>query len=335
MKYASKLLTTALTFGLLSIGVQGQASAQTAQEFYKGKTIKAMSGYAADATLTQYAQITARYLEKYTGANVVVKSMPAAGGTAMRNYMMTAKPDGLTVVLVDHGPKMVSTAMFKQPGAKYDWTKFIPIGKAIAVSGLVGVAKDSPWKNPRDVGDAKVLYGESSPFFAGLFAEALGWKNMAYIPGFRGGDKAVAVKRNEIQMGMMGADSFNANPDVWVPLVAGGYEPAYPKVPKVRDVVLPGKEKWAGYIEDWNEIMDMGWAPPGTPKDRVAFLESALKQVWADAEFRAAIKKVGSEVEEKFITSEQLQKTMKKLADLPDAEIAEMNFVIFEKYKKK
>ena len=279
--------------------------------------------------------VTARFLEKYTGANVAVETMPAAGGTAMRNHMMSVKPDGLTVVLVDHGPKMVTTAMFNLPGAKYDWKKFVPIGKIIFVSGLVGVAPNSPWKKPQDVGDASFRYGESSPFFGPLIAEALNWKNMSYIPGFRGGDKAVAVKRGEIQMGMMGADNFMANPDAWRPLVAGGYEPAYPKVPAVRDVVAPGKEKWADYIEAWNEIMNMAWAPPGTPKDRIEFLESALQKVWADPEFRKAVEKSGSEVEPKFVTAAQLDKTMKKLAALSDADVQEMKHVIFDKYKKK
>lgn len=334
MKQTSRLLATALTMGLFAIGTYGQASAESAQDFYKGKTVTVLSGYGADSTLTQFARITAKYMEKYAGAKFSVEPMPAAGGTVMRNHMMKVKPDGLTVVLCGHGAKLVANAMFKRPGVRYDWTKFEPIGKAILVSGIVVVAEDSPWKKPTDPGDAKFLYGESSPFFGPLMAEALGWKNMKFIPGFRGNDKMVAIKRGEIQAAMIGADALITNPGLVRPLVAGGYEPHYPKLPQVLDVAPPAGKKWAEYIDNWNNILFMAYGPPGMPKDRVAFLESSMQKVWADADFRAQVKKVGSEVMPKFVTAAELQKTMDKLAALSPADVKEMKDVILTKYKK-
>jgi tripartite-type tricarboxylate transporter receptor subunit TctC len=335
MKHASRVLTAALMLGLSAFGTQSQVSAESAKDFYKGKTITALSGYGADSTLTQFSRMTARYLEKYTGAKIAVQPMPAAGGTVMRNHLMEVKPDGLTVVLCGHGPKLVANAMFDRPGVRYDWKKFEPIGKAILVSGIVVVAEDSPWKKPRDPGDAHFLYGESSPFFGPLMAEALGWKNMKFVPGYHGNDKIVAIKRGEIQTAMVGADAIKANPGLVRPLVAGGFEPAFPHLPTALSDAAPGGKKWGEYINNWNDIMFMAYGPPGMPKDRVAFLESAMKKVWADPGFRKAVKKVGSEVMPNFVTAADLEKTMKTLAALSPADVKEMKHVILTKYKKK
>ena len=203
-------------------------------------------------------------MEKYTGAKITVEPMPAAGGTVMRNHMMDVKPDGLTIVLCDHGPKLVANAMFERPGVRYDWRKFEPIGKAILVSGIVFVAPDSPWKKPRDPGDAKFLFGESSPFFGPLFAEALGWKNMHFVPGYRGNDKLVAVKRGEIQAGMMGADAILANPGLVRPLVSGeALSPHFPSFRKVADAVLPDKKKVGGLHRQLERYHVHGLRPSG------------------------------------------------------------------------
>ena len=330
----SRLLTAALALGLWTVGLHSQASAESAKEFFKGKTIIDLSGYGPASTLTQFSRITAQYMEKYTGATIKVEPIPAAGGTVMRNQLINAKPDGLTIDLCDHGPKFVANAMFDRPGVRYDWRKFEPIGKVLLVSGVVFVATDSPWKKPRDPGNSEFLYGESSPFFGPLFAEALGWKNMRFVPGYHGNDKVVAVKRGEIQAAEMGADAILANPGMVRPLVAGGYEPAFPHVPEAMAAALPSKRKWAEYIKNWNDIMFMAYGPPGMPKDRVEFLESALQKVWADPDFRKTVRKVGSEVLPKFITAAELEATMKKLASLTPAEIKEMKYVILTKYKK-
>jgi len=335
MRPVSKFLTLAACCLWLA-GAVGKASAESAADFYKGKTITALSEFAEDATMTVFSRIVAPYLEKYTGANVIVKPTPGGGGMLARNSLYGAKPDGLTVILVAHGPKLITNGLFKLQGVRYDWSKFVPIGKIIAATSVVIVAKNSPWKNPRDPAKDKFNYGESSPFYGPLIAEALGWEKMTVIPGYRSTTgRAVAISRGELQAATGGNETVTANPDLVKPLVMSVPDKAFPSVPSVGQSAMPGREKWAKYIEGWGDIMYVAIAPPGTPADRAAFLEAALKKTWEDPGFRTALAKVKDNPSDEFITIKKLTAFMNSLAALSPKEVAEMKYVITQKYKKK
>lgn len=133
----------------MGFAAAGAASAETAEEFYKGNTIHVISPAGAESTFTVYAHIMAPFIEKYSGASVVIEPIPGGGGYQARNQMFEADPDGL----------------FELEGVRYDWTKFVPLGRIIDESLLVFVAKDSEWQTPADAADDTFNYGESSVFF--------------------------------------------------------------------------------------------------------------------------------------------------------------------------
>jgi putative tricarboxylic transport membrane protein len=337
--FGMRMTGKALTFAACCLwigGAAGQASAETAAEFYKGKTITALSEFAEDATMTVFSRIVAPYLEKYTGANIIVKPTPGGGGRLARNALYTAKPDGLTLILVAHGPKLITDGLFKLQGVRYDWSKFVPLGKIIAATSVVIVAKNSPWKTPKDPAKDKFNYGESSPFYGPLIAEALGWEKMTVIPGYRSTTgRAVAISRGELQAATGGNETVTANPDLVKPLVMSTPDKAFPNVPSVGQSVMPGREKWAKYIEGWGDIMYVSIAPPGTPADRAAFLEAALKKTWEDPDFRKGLQKVKDSAAEEFVTRKKLAEFMQSLAALSPKDVDEMKYVITQKYKKK
>jgi tripartite-type tricarboxylate transporter receptor subunit TctC len=335
MRVTRKLLTFAACC-LWVASATGPASSQSAAEFYKGKTITALSEFAEDATMTVFSRIVAPYLEKYTGANVIVKPTPGGGGRLARNGLYTAKPDGLTVILVAHGPKLITDGLFKLQGVRYDWAKFVPLGKIIAANSVVIVGKNSAWKTPRDPANEKFNYGESSPFYGPLFAEALGWEKMTVSPGYRSTTgRAVAISRGEIQAATAGNETVTANPDLVKGLVSSSVDKAFPNVPSVAKSFMPGRAKWVQYVEGWSDIMYVSIAPPGTPADRAAFLEAGLKKTWEDPGFRAGLQKVKDNPSDEFISMKTLTEFMKSLAALSPKDVEEMKFVLTEKYKKK
>ena len=95
---ATVLFTLRLGVSLfLLAGIPRPASAQ---EFYKGKTIRIIVGYAAGGGCDLYSRAISRYMGKRVPGNptIFVDNMPGAGGVILANYLYSqAKPDGLTI----------------------------------------------------------------------------------------------------------------------------------------------------------------------------------------------------------------------------------------------
>lgn len=76
------------------------ALAETAAEFYRGKMVKLVVGYGAGGGYGTYAGMPAPHLEERLGATVVVENRPGGGIVAL-NQVAAAKPDGLTIMLIN------------------------------------------------------------------------------------------------------------------------------------------------------------------------------------------------------------------------------------------
>src|ERR1044072_9000926 len=77
-----------------------RADAASAEDFYKGKTIRVVVGLAAGGGFDSYARILARHMPKHTPGNpaMIVDNMAGAGSRLAANYLYKASaPDGLTI----------------------------------------------------------------------------------------------------------------------------------------------------------------------------------------------------------------------------------------------
>ena len=71
-----------------------------ANDFYSGKTLRFIVGYAAGGGYDTYARAIARHIGKHVPGNpsAVVENMPGAGSLVLANQISNkTKPDGLTV----------------------------------------------------------------------------------------------------------------------------------------------------------------------------------------------------------------------------------------------
>ena len=78
--------------------VSHQANAASAEDFYKGKTIRVVVGFAAGGGFDSYARILARHMPRHTPGNpaLIVDNMTGAGSRLAANYLYKASaPDGL------------------------------------------------------------------------------------------------------------------------------------------------------------------------------------------------------------------------------------------------
>ena len=181
----------------------------------------------------------------------------------------------------------------------------------------------------------KIVHGASRPFYAPQFAEALGWDGMRIVPGMSTSERALAMRRGEIQTTIGGASVLAANPDLLKPIVSTvRSEEIFPGVSGIADVARPDRKKWADYLVAWENVMYWAMTSPGVPAERVHFVEDALQKVWMDPGYRQDLKKIKMALPRKFIGSKELKNQMDRLTTLSSEDIKEMKYVIKRKYLK-
>ena len=95
----SRSRVTRTAFSLLATAAAawaGTAQAQSATDFYKGKTINVIVGFAPGGGYDAYARLLARHLGQHIpgNPNVIVQNMPGAAGIVASNNVYNARAEG-------------------------------------------------------------------------------------------------------------------------------------------------------------------------------------------------------------------------------------------------
>ena len=320
------------------------AYAQSAADFFKGKTLVAIVCASPGGGYDTWTRLMAPYLKKHAGVdNVVVRNMPGAGGAVCWNYMYSvAKPSGLTIAVYS-GMSMVLDELLGEPAVKYKFAEFNWLGRLTADVYSIGVSKDSPYRSLDDIKKARLFKwgatGRTNPFGIMPVATglALGANNFKVVPGYRGGAQVqLATIRQEVNGLCSSPPSILhliKSGDIRVIAVLG-YERwrDIPEVPTLFELLpdIPGEaKKWVDIIFTASALGRIVLTSPGVPKDRVEFLTDAIKKSLHDPEFVAKGEKIGKYV---FYLSPAEQRKQLKTLTLTAEERKHLRYLVFEKY---
>jgi tripartite-type tricarboxylate transporter receptor subunit TctC len=293
------IFTTAII--LMACAPSAASAAETA-DFYKGKTIKILLGFAPGNNVDLTARIIAPYLAKQTNATVVVQNVDGGAGLVARNSMFqTAKPDGLTIMLDPSGALWPSWVL-EQEGVAYDISKFEYLGGLEGAMMCLTVSPKGPYQTIEALRKSTkpikfAISGVASlPSIAILNTiDALGL-NAIVGAGYKNSAACVtAMAQGEIE-GTSGnlETAFRYQKEGLAKiLLYQWYErnKNFSDVPSLNEFIkIPDKSmKLMKSIPNNGRIF---FAPPGTPKDRVQYLQNSLTTIFANKEFQAAIVKV-------------------------------------------
>ncbi|NWG76132.1 MAG: hypothetical protein HXY24_16290, partial [Rubrivivax sp.] len=207
MTVSKRILLSLLVFLLVGLAGAERSEAQaTSKEvsFYKGKVITFIVPYSPGGGYDAYARMIAPYLEKYTGATVIVKNVSGGGTLTGTLQMYRAKPDGLTLSIVQLSALIARTLLGESLG--FDLNRFSWLARVGSENRLVVAGARSEYKaigdmlkatKPIKFSAAGVL---SSDFnHIALVAEALNL-NVRLITAFEGStEQDLAVVRGDVE----------------------------------------------------------------------------------------------------------------------------------------
>jgi tripartite-type tricarboxylate transporter receptor subunit TctC len=302
-----------------------------ADEFYKGKTIRFVVGFAAGGGYDLSARIVGRHMGRHISGNptIVVENMTGAGSLIAANYTYnSAKPDGLFVGVWNSAyvlRQALGDKAVRLDARKLGWigapTKGTPFCSIMAHTGLKTL-KDIVAAN-RELKMGATGPGSTYDDMPQILNRTLGTK-FKVISGYEGtGTILVAMRRKEVDGGCWTWESARTTARPMLDakgeeqLIPFAIHSRYPD-PEVKDLplipeIIEGEDNKSAY-RTWSgtyEFQRPFSVPPGTPKDRLQTLRKAFAETLKDPEFVAEAKK--TKFDSTYVSGEEIEKYVDKV----------------------
>ena len=139
-----------------SLAAPRLARAETAAEFYRGKTLRILVGSPPGGGYDIYARLVAPALAEKIGAEVMVENKAGNGGLAALATLLVRPADGLTI-MNGSAEAAILSQMLVRPGATWDVTKLNWLAKLAIGAETVVRRQDRALSHDRRRPQAKPL----------------------------------------------------------------------------------------------------------------------------------------------------------------------------------
>jgi tripartite-type tricarboxylate transporter receptor subunit TctC len=313
-------------------------------DFYNGKTIRIIVGFAAGGGFDTYSRVIGRHMGKHIPGNpsIVVENMTGAGSLIAANYVYkVAKPDGLTIGHFIGG--LIMQQVMGGSGIEFDARKFNLIGVPVKENVVCALRKESGITSVEDWFAAKtpVKMGGTAPGsttddVVKVLKEAIGLP-IQLVSGYKGtADIRLAADGGELAGGCWAWESIKVTwrqgleaKDVIVVLQAipkphrelGSIPLAinYAKTDAAKKLIQAG-------IHDTQVITRPYVLPPGTPPARVQLLRNAFLATLKDKAFMAEAE--SSKLDVDPVTGQEAEKIIAGLFKLDSAVLGRLKQIL-------
>lgn len=283
----------------------------SAQGKYPDKPVKVVVPFGAGGVADITSRIVGEKLGNKLGERFVIENVPAAGGIQAAQNVLREPADGYTVALFSNGTA-VSAAIFNK--LPFDPVKqFTPVSSMGYFDFIFATGANKPYKtldellkfakaNPGKINIGTVVVGSTQNLTAQLFKTEAGI-DAVVVPFKTTPDLMLATLNGDIDVMIDSYASLrsNINDGKLRALAASGPKrsEAHPNIPTVAESGVPGFD-----VVSWNAF----FVRAGTPKDVIATLNSAMRDVLADPDTRKRALELG--IEARGSTPEEIGKRL-------------------------
>ncbi len=337
------LITWLLSFALILM--TSSRNAASAGEFYEGKNIRFIVGFAAGGGYDAYTRAVGRYISRYIPGNpsTVVENMEGAGSTIAANYMYNkAERDGLTVGIFNS--QNVFNQMMGDPSVRIDGRKFGWIGTpstdsvACAIMGFAGpktFAEIVKSNKPLRMGATRAGNTTQLPEMLNHWAGA----KFEIIRGYTGTSKIrLAMRSHEVDGACWTWDSMRSTArsmldakgaDKMIPFIINGKweDPEVKNIAQFNEVIKDKDNLNA--FNTWNAANEFARPfslPPDSPKEALSILRKAFKATIEDKDYIADANK--SKLPVKYVSGEQVEQYVKQMYSISPEVKKRLEFLV-------
>ena len=327
---------------LISLGVSNRGLANN-HEYYRGKTIRLVVGYAPGGGYDFYARTIARHMGKHIPGNpaFIVENMPGAGSLVSANHLYKiTRPDGLTIG--HFNGNLFQLQAMGQKEIDFNAARFEYVGAVARVEIACGLAKSSgidsadKWLASRVAPRLGATAPGTGAYDTSRLLSILGFP-LQLVLGYKStGEMRVAVERGELHGVCTGWESLRS---LWKNFIDSGelviVLQALPKphmeLPKVPLAINFAKTEEARQliqigVHDVSAASRPFMLSPGTPKDRVQLLRQAFTATMNDSAFLTDAEKSNLDISP--LSGTELEKTVHGILKTSPAVLAKLKQIL-------
>jgi len=288
------------------------AGAETAADFYKGKTVTLITSTGVGGTYDVIARLVARYMPRYLPGNptIIVQNMPGGGNVLATNYMFNIAPKDGTAIASIHSAMPLQQTL-DAGGIRYDSDRFNWLGSTGAQNEVILVWHTAGVKTLEDATRKEIILGGTGAG-AGIVLLPMVVNNLLgtrfkIVTGYRTSeDINLGMERGEVQARAFGFGSITSQHPDWLTehkvtfLVQSGdrRDKLLPDVPLTTDVAKTDEQRRIFRLIASAPALGQPYiAPPDVPADRLALLRAAFAATLADKSFLADCAKIHFDID--------------------------------------
>jgi tripartite-type tricarboxylate transporter receptor subunit TctC len=321
-----------LPVALLVAACGSPAGDQTADTFYRSRSVSIIVGSGAGGGFDTTARLVARHLGRHIPGTptVIVVNMPGAGGLVAANHLFNAAPkDGTVIGLFPEA--QVMNQLTGGEGVEFDLLKFNWLGSSYNDPNVCVVRADAP------VTRFDELIGRAMPIAIGgtgpgadshdaprVVAKATG-ANLRTVAGYTTtNDVRLGIERGEVQGMCLGWESVRSTAGQWLQdkyarvLVQNGVarHPDLPDVPLALDYARDDESRALLRLFDAPSSISKPFAlPPDVDERLVRVMRDALSATFRDAAFLADAATMRLDFQPK--TGQEIQQVLREVLATP------------------
>jgi tripartite-type tricarboxylate transporter receptor subunit TctC len=284
----------------LALGLAALSSEARAADFYRGKTLTMVVGFAPGGGVDTQARTIARHLVRFIPGqpNVIVQNMEGAAGAVAANFLNRAAPDGLTISTP--GRSWFVEGVVRGASIGFDPTRFTYIGSAggsnsvAYVRASTGIRALDDLKTSRQTVTFGSLASTTPTAMVPLLLAGLGMPVRVVLGYVSTARVLVALEQGEIDAVFTVADSFARRQDliakaIIVPILQS--KPGLPDLPLLRDVLPPRDRPLLTLVMGTDSFGLPLVGPPGIAPELTEILREAFIDMVADKDYQADAEK--------------------------------------------
>jgi len=313
------------------------AIAETAPDFYRGKTITILVASGAGGGYDFFARALAKHMGRHILGNptIIVQSMPGAGGARMVNTLYNVSAQDGTVLGVPLAPTAQAQILDPAP-IKYDARKINWLGNLEDSVGILFVWHGSPTRTMADaMTRATPLAGSgksSATYQIPVLANALLGTKFNVVLGYTSApNMETAIERGEVDGRAAVWQTLHISQPNWfkegkVRIIVQSVIKRAPQLPDTPTYIELAKTEEARKIFEFIALQNVTGrtliAPPGVPKDRVTLLRRAFDAVVKDPVVLSEMTRAGLVIEP--TTGEEVQDVVGRMIATPPEIVGRM-----------
>jgi tripartite-type tricarboxylate transporter receptor subunit TctC len=287
------------------------AGAQSVADFYRGRTIELVVGYAPGAGFDAFGRLLAGHMGRYIPGQprLVVKNMPGSANLNATKYLFATAPrDGSVIGIVN--PNLFNLAVIEPQTVNVDFNAATWIGNMSSDTKVCFAASSSGVRRLDDLAHKGIhLAGTSkgAGYIYGSILRSLYPANVKIVLGYlSNADIWLAIERGEVDAFCTGWGAIKSRRPEWLADGSISVLLQFAREPDIRLGAVPtvfaldisnDLKKAIAFLTRTDSVTRPVLAPPAVPADRAAALREAFLRTMRDGEFLAAARQANLEID--------------------------------------